>query len=127
MNYAAATKRADAMIRRKGAPATLSWAKCAKVDFVTHLPNPPKGRCGTVTMVAFPFKLRNAGSDRLEGAVNTLTHERRFVMSALALPVRVEVGMTIEKWEGADWTIDGLAPVAPDGSSLVLFTGTMRR
>ena len=131
MNFTAKQLAATKKIRAKGREVTLEWDIPGATSFVSRTPAAPPTGQGKVLLIAFPFKLRNLGSDRFVDQKDILTNQRRIIMAAFdaqlnPLPGAPRIGDRILDWEGRNWTIDGLAPVAPDGDVVILYTGTMR-
>lgn len=124
MNYAQKQRRATRQIGRAGALATLEWDELGTIDATTRTRVNTTNRT-TVRLMVLPFRLRNLSADRFEVATAILTQQRRFLMSAEGLTVTPIVGWRVLNWEGATWTINGIAPVAPDGSTVLWYSGTM--
>lgn len=127
MNYAVKQRTTHATLLKKGALATLAWDEKGVGDKLAGTVGTPLTRTRSVPLVVLPLSRRFLAADTYEAQTLILQRSRRFLMGAYQIDCTPTQGMRIVGWEGHNWTIDSIAPLIPDGQTVVMYTGTMKQ
>lgn len=122
------SERASAYNDIKGAGRLVTlrrYASPASIDVVADTPRAQTSIDQDVYMMASPLQYKDGG-DSFSDSSGALSKMRKFMIPSLGLDFFIQEGMEILEWEGrGPWRLASVTPIAPDGVTVIMFSGNI--